>query len=116
MTPQGLKDIETFINALDFNPYLELEKTFHSTGNNDQVYYFLSIMKNKLDTKAKRGAIVKALAIGSKTPQIIESYKSILNGVLDGVFEVEDLERSPQENLERVKSMLAMSFSGANAP
>ena len=48
-------------------------------------------MKNKLDTKAKRGAIVKALAIGSKNKCVIESFKKVINQVLECIFEVEDL-------------------------
>lgn len=48
-------------------------------------------MRNKLDTKAKRGAIVKALAIGSKHKCVVESFKKVINQVLECVFEVEDL-------------------------
>ena len=47
-------------------------------------------MKNRLDTKAKRGAIVKALAIGSKM-KFNEAFKGVLNNVLDQIFEIEDL-------------------------
>ncbi len=36
--------------------------------NNGKQIYFISIMKNRLDTKAKRGAIVKSLGIGSNKP------------------------------------------------
>jgi hypothetical protein len=47
-------------------------------------------MKNRLDTKAKRGAIVKALAIGSKL-KIVEPFKAMLNSVLDNIFDMEDI-------------------------
>lgn len=67
--------------------------------------FFLSIMKNRLDTKAKRGAIVKALAIGSKF-KLVESYKAMLNNVLDSIFEMEDINRSPDENLKKIKIVI----------
>lgn len=48
-------------------------------------------MKNKLDTKAKRGAIVKALAFGSRYKCVVESFTKVINQILECVFEVEDL-------------------------
>jgi hypothetical protein len=39
-------------------------------------------MKNRLDTNAKRGAIVKALAIGSRN-KLIECFKGMLSTVLE---------------------------------
>ena len=45
-------------------------------------------MKNRLDTKAKRGAVVKSLAIGSRHPHIPECFRSVACGLLDRIFEV----------------------------
>ncbi len=63
-------------------------------------------MKNKLDTKAKRGAIVKALALGSRF-KLIESFKAVINTMLDSIFEVEDLQKSPEENLNNIRQIIA---------
>ena len=58
-------------------------------NHNENTHYFLSIMKNRLDNKVTRGAIVKALAIGSKF-KIVESFKGVLNKFLDQIFDIED--------------------------
>lgn len=63
-------------------------------------------MRNKLDTKAKRGAIVKALAVGSRHKSVVESFKKIISQVLECIFEVEDLQKSPEENLNNIKMIL----------
>jgi hypothetical protein len=47
----------------------------------------VSILKNKLDTKAKRGSIVKSLALGSTRPYIPECFKAVANYLLDKIFE-----------------------------
>jgi hypothetical protein len=73
---------------------------------NQDNLYFLSIMKNKLDTKAKRGAIVKALAIGSKH-RLVEPFKAVLNNLLDQIFEIEDLQKSTDQNLNNIKTLMA---------
>ena len=49
-----------------FSPYFLIENDL--MHNNGKQIYFISIMKNRLDTKAKRGAIVKSLGIGSNKP------------------------------------------------
>lgn len=58
----------------------------HSNGT--QQYYFVSIMKNRLDNKAKRGAVVKALAVGSRRAHIPECFKSVASTLLDRIFDV----------------------------
>lgn len=70
-------------------------------------------MKNRLDTKAKRGAIVKALAIGSRY-RYIESFKGVLNKLLDQIFDIEDLQKSPEENLQKTKQLVTMMFESIN--
>jgi hypothetical protein len=44
-------------------------------------------MRNRLDTKAKRGAIVKSLAFGSKKAGISECCKAVAGVVLDKIFD-----------------------------
>jgi hypothetical protein len=44
-------------------------------------------MKNKLDTKAKRGAIVKSLAVGSRYPHVPECFKAVAGALLDKIFD-----------------------------
>lgn len=63
-------------------------------------------MKNKLDTKAKRGAIVKALAFGSRYKCVVESFTKVINQILECVFEVEDLTKPAQTNLNMIKMIL----------
>ncbi len=55
----------------------------HNSGN---ALYFVSIMKNRLDPNAKRGAVVKALAFGSHRPNIPESFKAVAGCLLDKIF------------------------------
>ena len=47
-----------------FSSYQAVEKDLVVNGGAQ--IHLTSIMKNRLDTKAKRGAVVKALAFGSK--------------------------------------------------
>ena len=58
---------EELEKALKFSPYKMIE---HDLNQNKNTIFFLSIMKNRLDEKAKRGAIVKALAIGAKNKMV----------------------------------------------
>lgn len=44
-------------------------------------------MKNRLDSKYKRGAIVKALAIGSKKKIILEPLTKFMVTILDSIIE-----------------------------
>jgi hypothetical protein len=55
--------------------------------NGGKTIFFVSILKNKLDTKAKRGSIVKSLALGSTRPNIPECFKAVANCLLDKIFE-----------------------------
>ena len=60
-------------------------------SNSGQQLYFVNVMKNRLDTKAKRGAVVKALAFGSRRPFVPECFKAIAHALLDKVFEAGEL-------------------------
>jgi hypothetical protein len=54
-------------------------------------------MKNKLDTKAKRGAIVKSLAFGSKKPHIPECFKAVAGCLLDKIFKCAEENKNYEE-------------------
>jgi|LauGreDrversion4_2_1035121.scaffolds.fasta_scaffold779645_2 hypothetical protein len=54
--------------------------------NSGQTLYFVSVMKNRLDPNAKRGAVVKALAFGSRRPNIPECFKSVAGSLLEKIF------------------------------
>jgi hypothetical protein len=69
-------------------------------------------MKNKLDTKAKRGAIVKSLAFGSKKPHIPECFKAVAGCLLDKIFECAEETKNYEE---RAKLILKQCFDQCNA-
>lgn len=45
-------------------------------------------MKNRLDSRVKRGAIVKALSIGTKHKTLLEPLTKFMVATLDSIFEV----------------------------
>jgi hypothetical protein len=59
-------------------------------------------MKNKLDTKAKRGAIVKSLAFGSKKPHIPECFKAVAGCLLDKIFECAEETKNYEERAKLI--------------
>ena len=69
-------------------------------------------MKNKLDTKAKRGAIVKSLAFGSKKPHIPECFKAVAGCLLDKIFECAEETKNYED---RAKLILKQCFDQCNA-
>jgi len=69
-------------------------------------------MKNKLDTKAKRGAIVKSLAFGSKKPHIPECFKAVAGCLLDKIFECAEETHNYEE---RAKLILKQCYDQCNA-
>jgi hypothetical protein len=46
-------------------------------------------MKNRLDSRVKRGAVVKALSIGTKHKVLLEPLTKYLVAVLDLIFDVQ---------------------------
>ena len=57
-------------------------------------------MKNKFDTKAKRGAIVKSLAFGSRKPYIPECFKAVAGCLLDRIFECAEENKNYEEGVK----------------
>ena len=66
-------------------------------------------MKNRLDTKAKRGAVVKALAVGSRRPHIPECFKAVASVLLDKIFDAPD-----ERYEESIKNLLSQCFDACN--
>lgn len=60
--------------GLQYDPY--------TISNSDEIY-FLSIMKTRLDKGVKRGALVKALAIGSTCKLMLEPLTKIIDSTLN---------------------------------
>jgi len=83
-TRMNLKQLEQDCGLDKFNPYLAFENTLNQ---GPETVYFYSVMKNRLDTQVKRGAIVKALAIGSKRKEMLEPLTGYLDSLLDQVFD-----------------------------
>ena len=71
--------------GLTYDPYRLVETCFNQAP---ETIYFYSIMKNRLDSRVKRGAIVKALAIGTKHKVLLEPLTRYLVAVLDLIFDV----------------------------
>jgi hypothetical protein len=61
-------------------------------------------MKNRLDSKAKRGAVVKALAVGSTLSYVPECFKSVASALLDRIFEAAE---DPKTYEAAVKNLLS---------
>ncbi|CDW80407.1 UNKNOWN [Stylonychia lemnae] len=105
-------NIQDLAQIIYFSPYNQVDIELTQTQN---TFFFNSQMKNKLDTKAKRGAIVKALAIGSKNKCVLESFKKVINQVLECIFEVEDLQKTPEQNLNNIKTIITQLYEASNS-
>jgi hypothetical protein len=68
-------------------------------------------MKNRLDSKAKRGAVVKALAVGSTLSYVPECFKSVASALLDRIFEAAE---DPKTYEATVKNLLSNTFNNCN--
>jgi hypothetical protein len=53
----------------------------------EKTIHFVSIMKNHKSKDAERGAIVKALALGSRQFYLLEPLAKIIELTLDMIFE-----------------------------
>ena len=72
--------------GLQFDPYRLVETSFLQAP---ETLYFYNIMKNRLDARYKRGAIVKALAIGSHQKVILEPLTKFMVSMLDAIIETQ---------------------------
>ena len=56
-------------------------------GDPEKTVHFVSIMKNHKSKDAERGAIVKALALGSRQLYLLEPLAKVIEHTLDRIFE-----------------------------
>lgn len=91
-----LREVEAILGQ--FSPFQVAEKDV--ILNSRQQIHLISVMKNRLDTKAKRGAIVKALAVGSRYPHIPESFKQVAGALLDRIFDAGEDPATYEANLK----------------
>jgi hypothetical protein len=71
-------------------------------NHNPKCYFFLSILKNRLSDQVKRGSIVKALAICSKTTNVyLESLTKVAEAALDTIFDKTDVNGKLETNISQ---------------
>jgi len=85
------------MTCLGFNPYIAMEKAFNQ---GPKTQFFLSVMINRKDPKAKRGSTVKALAISSKY-KVLETFTRVVSKVLDVIFMETSVENTKEVNIEK---------------
>ena len=100
--------------VLSFSPYNQFEEDI----SGQHTCYFLSIMKNKLDSRVDRGSIVKALAFGSKN-KMVECLKAVIKHTLEAIFEVTDpvvnQGKSQEDVLINIKKVISEVFNSVNS-
>lgn len=101
------------MKALCFNPYGAFEKDIIQNGGSQ--LHMISIMKNRIDLNAKRGAVVKALSFGSKRAHLPECFKPVIDILLDKVFEAAEEAKTSNNYEEHVKNLLAKCFEVINS-
>jgi hypothetical protein len=71
-------------------------------NHNPKCFFFLSILKNRLSDQVKRGSIVKALAICSKTTNVyLESLTKVAEASLDTIFDKTDVNGKLETNISQ---------------
>jgi hypothetical protein len=68
-------------------------------------------MKNRLDARVKRGAVVKALAIGSKRKHLLEPLTKFLTLTLDQIFLAQNPDHALPQNLSKSQAVIEDSFA-----
>ena len=76
----------------------------------------MSIMKNMLDPNAKRGAIVKALAFGSRRPNLPECFKSVASSLLETLFFTAEESKTSLAFDTNAKSVISKCFDSLRSP
>ena len=72
-------------------------------------------MKNRLDTNVKRGAIVKALAIGCRQKVMLEPLSKMIEITLDLIYDAQDLKATPEKNVEAYTAVISELYRCVNA-
>ena len=97
---------------MSYDPYIFVE---NNVLQNPETEYFFSIMKNRLDSRVKRGAIVKAVAISSKQKVVLESLTRYLVATIDSIFDVQQPESSLETNMARSQKVLEEAYKEMNS-
>ena len=97
---------------MSYDPYIFVE---NNVFQNPETEYFFSIMKNRLDSRVKRGAIVKAVAISSKQKVVLESLTRYLVATIDSIFDVQQPESSLETNMARSQKVLEEAYKEMNS-
>ena len=84
------------------------------TRPSSETLYFVSLMKNKIETKVKRGSLVKALAIGSRY-RFLDCFKRVLLRALNAYFEVYNDEDPIETNVARAYAIVEDVYGAINA-
>ena len=63
----------------------------------------------------KRGAIVKALAFGSKNKILLEPLSQVIEATLDSIIKVTDLNATSEANVGRYRLIISKVFACINA-
>ena len=71
-------------DGLGYDPYCVIEQ---SLSQSSETIFFFNVLKNRLDTQVKRGAIVKALAVGCRKKVMLEPLSRMLEATLDLIYD-----------------------------
>ena len=99
-------------DGLGFDPYHVIESSLNAGSD---TIYFLNVLKNRLDTGVKRGAIVKALAVGSREKSILEPLTKLMESTLDLIYESQNLDDPVEKNVERYTAIISEMYKSVNA-
>jgi len=91
--------------GLSYDPY--------TISNTDEIH-FLNIMKTRLSQEVKRGALVKAIAIGSTNKLFLEPLTKILEQTLDMIFNTQVISDSLEANIARSRVIVEDTFVRVN--
>ena len=80
-----------------------------------ETIYFFNVLKNRLDTKVKRGAIVKALAIGCRQKVMLEPLSKMIETALDLIYDAQDLKATPEKNILAYTAVISELYKCVNS-
>ena len=73
------------------------------------------MLKNRLDTSVKRGAIVKALAVGCRQKVMLEPLSKMIESTLDLIYDAQNLEDPVEKNVERYTAIISEMYDAVNS-
>ena len=107
--------VELTGNDLDLTELAKIGLTYdpYTISNTDEIH-FLSIMKTRLHQEVKRGALVKAISIGSTNNLLLEPMTKILEQTLDMIFNAQVISDSLEGNIARTRVIVEDTFVRIN--